>query len=127
MKFKLNGVEWRIEEVSQVEIKCLQNKRNGNHKENLKSVNDRYYGITYIDDCVIFLDKHLKADRKRKALLHELAHCYISSYMPHGEKEYTEEDVADIVSNSFDIIQGISKAYFVNIINESIDNLMLEK
>ena len=113
MKFVLNGVEWRIKEVSQVEIKCLQNKRNGNHKENLKSVNDRYYGITYTDECIIYLDRHLKADRKRKTLLHELTHCYIASYMPHGEKEYTEEDVADIVSNSFDIINGISNEYLI--------------
>ena len=113
MKFQLNGVEWRIEEISQVDIKQMQNKRKGNDEENIKDLNNRYYGITYTDECIIYLDKDLPEDRKRKTLLHELAHCYISSYITHEDNNYNEEMVADIVSNSFDIINGISNEYLI--------------
>jgi len=123
MKFKLNGIEWQIEEISQTEIKSIQNMRKGNEEENLKSINDRYYGITYNDDCIIYLDKGLKEDRKRKALLHELAHCYITSYITHEDKSYDEEMVADIVSNSFDIIQEIANSYFVKKLQTGLDDL----
>ena len=46
------------------------------------------------------------------ALIHELAHCYIDNYITHCDKQYTEEDVADIVSNSYDIIHEIVEQYF---------------
>lgn len=38
-------------------------------------------------------------DRKKSTLIHELAHCYIDNYITHCDKQYTEEDVADIVAN----------------------------
>lgn len=43
-------------------------------------------------------------DRKKSTLIHELAHCYIDNYITHCDKQYTEEDVADIVANLHDII-----------------------
>lgn len=112
--FIMNGIEWNIIEISQVEIKQIQNKRKGNEEENIKDINNRYYGITYTDECIIYLDKDLKKDRKRKTLLHELTHCYINNYITHEDKSYDEEMVADIVSNSFDIITNILNNYFKN-------------
>ena len=112
--FIINELEWNICEIGQKEIKEMQNKRFANKEENIEDTAHRYYGITYNDECIIYLDKDLKQDRKRKTLLHELTHCYINSYITHQEKSYDEEMVADIVSNSFDIITNIVNNYFKN-------------
>lgn len=68
--------------------------------------------MTYADIQTIFLDKDLCSDRKRSTLLHELGHCYIITYITHQDKNYNEEDVADIVANSHDIIRNIVDKYF---------------
>ena len=49
MKFKINNREWKITETSQESIKNMQNIRKANEEENLKSIDTRYYGITYCD------------------------------------------------------------------------------
>lgn len=112
MKFKINNMNWEIEEISQEEIKTMQNERKAKDEENVKSLDWRYYGITYHDDLKIYIDKNLHADRKKKTLIHELTHCYINSYITHQDKNYNEEDIADIVSNSYDIIHEIVDKYF---------------
>lgn len=112
MKFKINNREWVIEELSQEEIKKIQNTRRANEEENVKSIDTRYYGITYTDIQKIYIDEDLPKDRKKATLIHELTHCYIVSYITHLEKQYSEEDVADIVSNSYDIIHEIVDKYF---------------
>lgn len=112
MKFKMNNREWTITEVSQQAIKNMQNIRKANEEENLKSIDMRYYGITYCDIMQIYIDKDLPEERKKSTLIHELTHCYIDSYITHSEQEYSEEDVADIVSNSYDIIHEIVDKYF---------------
>lgn len=53
MKFKMNNLDWEIKEISQKEIKTIQNSRKVNDDENIDSLDTRYYGITYCDDCVI--------------------------------------------------------------------------
>lgn len=112
MKFKINNMEWVIKEISQEEIKIIQNKRKASEEENIKSIDTRYYGITYTDNLIIYIDKDLHIDRKKKTLIHELTHCYITSFITHQEKQYDEEMVADIVSNSYDIIHEIVDKYF---------------
>lgn len=112
MKFKINNREWKITETSQESIKNMQNIRKANEEENLKSIDTRYYGITYCDIMQIYIDKDLPEERKKSTLIHELTHCYIDSYITHSEQEYSEEDVADIVSNSYDIIHEIVDKYF---------------
>lgn len=112
MKFKMNNREWTITEVSQQSIKNMQNIRRANEDENLKAVNSRYYGVTYCDILKIYIDEDLPEARKKSTLIHELTHCYIDSYITHSEQEYSEEDVADIVSNSHDIIREIVDKYF---------------
>jgi Zn-dependent peptidase ImmA (M78 family) len=112
MKFKINNREWTITETSQESIKNMQNIRRANEEENLKSIDTRYYGITYCDIQKIYIDEDLPADRKKATLIHELTHCYIDNYITHCDKQYTEEDVADIVANSYDIIHEIVEQYF---------------
>lgn len=112
MNFKINNREWEIEEKSQSDIKNIQNIRSANEEENVKSVNPRYYGVTYCDVQKIYIDKDLPEDRKKAALIHELTHCFIDNYITHSEKEYSEEDVADIVSNSHDMIRKVVDKYF---------------
>lgn len=112
MKFKINNRTWSIEEKSQSEIKSIQNQRKANEEENIKSLSTRYYGITYCDIMQIYIDKDLPEERKKSTLIHELTHCYIDNYITHSEQEYSEEDVADIVSNSYDIIHEIVDKYF---------------
>lgn len=107
MNFKMNNRNWTIIELSQEEI-----------REELKKHNDKveeygkYYGLTYSDIQTIFIDKDLCEERKRATLLHELGHCYIVSFITHLYKNYNEEDVVDIISNSHDIIRDIVDKYF---------------
>lgn len=117
MKFKINNREWTITETSQSDIKNMQNIRRANEEENLKSIDTRYYGITYTDIQKIYIDEDLPEDRKKATLIHELAHCYIDCFITHCDKSYTEEDVADIVSNSYDIIHEIIDRYFKEVTN----------
>ena len=110
--FKINNRTWEIIEDTQENIKLLQNKRRANDEENVKSIDTRYYGITYNDLQKIYIDADLPAERKEATLIHELTHCYISNYITHQDKTYDEEMVADIVSNSFYIIKDIIEKYF---------------
>lgn len=107
MKFKMNNKTWEIKELSQQEM-----------REELKRHNDsiteygKYFGLTYADIQTIFLDKDLCQERKRSTLLHELGHCYIVTFITHLDRNYSEEDVVDIISNSHDIIREIVDKYF---------------
>ena len=112
MKFKMNNRDWTIIETSQADIKNILNTRRANEEENVKSIATRYYGITYTDIQKIYIDEDLPIDRKKATLIHELTHCYICNYITHMDKQYSEEDIADIVSNSYDIIHEIIDKYF---------------
>ena len=83
------------------------------------------------DICIgkIYIDEDLPADRKKATLIHELTHCYIDNYITHCDKQYTEEDVADIVANSYDIIHDIVEQYERNNgvkIEQRIDSIVLK-
>ena len=112
MNFEMNGCAWCIREVTQEEIKAEMESRYERNIEGEPSKDGRYFGTTYHDTQIIYLDKELPLDRKKKTLLHELTHCYIGNYITHMEKNYCEEDVCDIVSNSHDIIHEIVEKYF---------------
>ncbi len=62
MKFKINNREWTITEVSQQAIKNMQNIRKANEEENLKSIDMRYYGITY-DIIHEIVDEYFKVEK----------------------------------------------------------------
>lgn len=106
-KFKINNKEWTIAETNQQTIRKIITEKNEKPSETGK-----YFGITYMDTHQIFLDKDLCADRKKLTLYHELAHCYICSFMTHEMQNYDEEMVADIVSNSHELIHQIVCDYF---------------
>lgn len=107
MKFKINNQLWEIVELSQKQIREVMMAHNDEPAEK-----GRYFGVTYEDIQKIYLDKDLCTQRKRFTLIHEVAHCYISAFMCHAVKEYDEEGVCDIVSNSHDIIHDIVDKYF---------------
>lgn len=107
MEFKINNKTWIIKEMSQKEIK----EEMENHFDKPQEFG-KYFGVTYSDIQTIFLDRDLCEERKRNTLIHELTHCYIESFITHlGDKSYSEEDVADIVANSHDIIKDIVNDY----------------
>lgn len=106
MKFEINNQNWIIKEISQDEMREEMKKHNDRPTED-----GRYFGLTYSDIQTIFIDKDLCAERKRITLLHELGHCYINTYITHQDRKYNEEDVADIIANSHDIIRKIIDKY----------------
>lgn len=111
-KFIMNNETWEIKEMTQKEIKEKINSRKGEEpKIDINNLESRYYGSSFMDECLLVIDKDLSMDRKKKTLLHELTHCYINAYITHLEKEYSEEDVADIFSNAYNIIENIYNNY----------------
>lgn len=109
MKFKMNERTWEIKELTQEEIK--------QHIKDYKFDGEpvefgRYYGQTYFDEQTIYIDKDLNKEQKLFTLMHELGHCYISTYITHQDKQYTEEDVVNILSNSHFIIHDIITKFY---------------
>lgn len=109
MKFKMNNREWEIKELTQEEIRqhIIDYKYDGEPIEY-----GRYYGQTYLDEQIIYLDKHLHPEQKKMTLMHELMHCYIGCYIVTDGQTYTEEDLCNISANSHDIIHEIVEKYF---------------
>lgn len=111
MKFNINNCEWKIKEDCQANIRSELELRSKSKIENDPTIG-RYFGITYSDKNMIVIDEELPEDRKRNTLIHELTHCYISSFITHQEKSYDEEMVCDICANSNEIINQIVNNYF---------------
>lgn len=113
MKISINDIEYQIIEISQEEYKKFRKEEDKKIAcEETDTSKGVYFGASHHYSNKIFIDEALPKDRKRKTLIHELAHCYISEYITHEEKTYNEEDVADIVANSIDIITKIVDEYF---------------
>lgn len=108
MKFKMNNREWEIIELTQDEIR----QHISDYKYDGMPGDGRYYGQTYYDEQKIYLDKDLHIEQKRMTLMHELMHCYIGCYLFQNSKDYTEEDLCNISSNSHNIIHEITEKYF---------------
>ena len=114
MTFELNGIQYKIVELDQKEYKKIrleQDEAKGVEKSKVEE--GMYYGASHYDECKIYLDKDMPQDRKRKVLIHELAHCYIYEYITHADYNLTQEEVADLVANSYDIIGNIINDYFM--------------
>lgn len=113
MTIKMNDVVFEIKEISQKEYKEYRKKEDTKTCcEETDTTKGMYFGATHTYSNIIFIDKDLSLDRKRKTLIHELTHCYISEYITHEEKQFSEEDVADISANSHDIVHAIVDNYF---------------
>lgn len=107
MSFEINRQNFKIEEVTQKEIKDILEGKN----DKIEPIG-KYFGITCFDDNMIYLDKDVVVDRKRSTLAHELTHCYIANCMSHQDKIYTEEEVCDLVANCHDFVNEIVNEYF---------------
>lgn len=108
MNFKINNRDWKIIKMSQDKIK----QHIKYYKYDGEPQDGRYYGQTYCDEQIIYLDKDLNPQQKRQTLMHELGHCYIATFITHQLKKYSEEDVVNLISNSHDIIHNIVQKYF---------------
>lgn len=107
MKFKINNRTWEIKELPQEEIR----EHLINYKYDGQPGEGKYYGQTYYDEQIIYIDKDLHPEQKRQTLLHELTHCYIGCYL-FSSKQFTEEDVCNISACSHDLIHKIVEDYF---------------
>lgn len=100
MKFNMNGVPYTIKEVEQNEFNQIEQE------------DGYYFGQSHFFTQEIWLDKSLNKERKKKALYHELTHCYIREYLTTGDITPNEEVLCDISANSHDIIHEIVEKYF---------------
>ena len=108
MKFKMNNREWEIRELSQEEIR----QHIEDYKYDGKPIKvGKYFGQTYFDEQIIYIDKDLHIEQKKQTLLHELMHCYIGCYL-YEFKSFDEENVCNISANSHNIIHKIVEDYF---------------
>lgn len=102
MKFKMNGREWTIREVS---------------NEDMMNMMNDYEGFTHgsTEYSTLIININEAAPDKRKTLYHELTHCFMYEY-GHNQhtKEFNNEDVCEICACSHDIIHAIVEKYFNN-------------
>lgn len=113
MKFKMNGINYKIIEMEQKEYKeYRRTKDETDGMEITDTTKGVWHGATHCSEDFIFLDKNLPKDRKKRVLIHELTHCYIAEYISHDKEQYIEEEVADISANSHEIIHNIVEKYF---------------
>lgn len=108
MKFKINDRTWEIKELTQEEMK----QHIKDYKFDGEPGEGRYYGQTYFDEQTIYIDKDLNEEQKLFTLMHELGHCYIGVFITHQDKQYNEEEVVNIVSNSHFIIHDIITKFY---------------
>ena len=102
MKFKMNGIEYIIKEVTQKEFWDFQ----------VDEEDGYYYGQSHFQTQEVWIDKALPPDKKRKTLYHELTHVYIREYLTSRDINPNEEVLCDISANSHDIIHKIVDDYF---------------
>lgn len=113
MFFAMNNIRYEIREVTQEEYKKYRKEEDNNTNcQETDTTTGIYFGATHCYQNIIFLDINLPFDRKRRTLIHELTHCYISEYITHENKMFSEEEVADICANSNEIINTLVSDYF---------------
>ena len=92
-KFKINGTEWTIKEVSEAEI-------------NNEIKNDFTLGVTiYKLQEILLLENQANLI---KTLKHELMHAWLYEYghAQNDETKYSYEDICEIVASSNDFINN---------------------
>lgn len=109
MNFKMNNRNWKIQELSQEEIREIYK----DYKYDGDPGIGKYFGITYLDKQLIIIDKDLHPEQKKATLLHELMHCFIGCYgFSSSQDTYSEEDLCNLSSNSHQVIHDILEEYF---------------
>ena len=98
MKFKLNGIEWTIEEVDEKKMQEVSEPYKGT-----------FWGLTVYTTQKVYLLNNLPESLLIQTLKHELTHVWIDTYAhPQNEKyKYHYEQVCEIVSKSNDFINEV--------------------
>jgi len=104
MKFIINNDEWEIKELS-------KDKLNEMYEDNMKEEAYFVFGLTQKSKHIIYINKDMCNDQKRKTLKHELTHCYIWEYGLYNVTDVNEEVICDLVACSNDFINEIVKRY----------------
>ena len=97
MKFNINNSEWEIKTVDEATI-------------NNEMKNDYTLGVTiYKTQEILLLENQANII---KTLKHELAHVWLYEFGHNQqEKEFSYEDICEIVASSNDFINGIVEKY----------------
>jgi Zn-dependent peptidase ImmA (M78 family) len=100
MQVIINNIEWKIIELS-------------NDDRRLLSAHGVCNGYCYPALSEIYIDQNLPLDRKRRALMHELTHAFLSVHNLSQQETYTEEELAEFVALYGREIYQIMDAYFM--------------
>ena len=99
MKFKINGSSWEIKEITDKEMQSIYGK-------------EGYYthGYTCYSENIIYINK--TSPEIIRTLKHELMHCWLYMYGHNqDDKQFTNEDVCEIVASSNDFINKVINEY----------------
>jgi hypothetical protein len=108
MKFVINNTEWTIKEITEAEI-------------NNEMKNDYTLGVTIYKTQEILLLK--EQSNLIKTLKHELVHVWMYEYGHNQqEKEFSHEDICDIVACSNDFINEIVERYIKEVEKELVND-----
>lgn len=105
MEFVINNDKWRIEEKEKEELKKL-------YEEDMEEKAYFVFGVTNKAQHIIYINKDMCEEQKRKTLKHELTHCYIWEYGLYNVTDVNEEVICDLVASSNDFINDITNKYF---------------
>lgn len=105
MEFIINNDKWIIEEKSKDELKKI-------YEEDIEEKAYFVFGVTNKAQHIIYINKDMCEEQKRKTLKHELTHCYIWEYGLYNVTDVNEETICDLVASSNDFINDITNKYF---------------
>ena len=111
MEFQINNSHYKI-------LECEDSKEIYSHivKEypnTTDKATDYYYGYTSYITHNIYLNKELNQEEKINTLRHELVHCYLWEHGYRTVKEFSEEQVCDIVSSCSNFIENTIEQYII--------------
>ncbi len=110
MRFKINNLEWEIEEYENKEFHEIRRELGRQQNEEIRE--DMFcYGFTNPCEQKIYLNKILCKEQKRQTLIHELGHCWLWS-MGSSYTSYSEDALCDTISASHEFIKGVIDKYF---------------
>lgn len=94
MELKINGIKWSVIEVPYIEC-----------KEDTLTLGETHYG-----ESIIYIQEN-KIDTMIRTFTHELLHAWLFEYGYDQEKEFTNEDMCNIVSASYSFISKYTEKY----------------
>ena len=99
MEFIINNCKWNIKEISDEKMQ-YDNSKEGYY----------IHGYTSYRENIIYINE--TSPEKERTLKHELTHCWLYMYGHNqDEKQFTNEDVCEIVASINDFINEILEKY----------------